>query len=34
LVFLVQQDEGGGHDRPDTPRAEADPAKGFEGGLE
>jgi hypothetical protein len=33
-VLVVKQDEGGGGDRADAPRAEADPAQRLEGGLE
>jgi hypothetical protein len=33
-VLVVEQDEGGGGDRADPPRAQADPAQCLEGGLE
>jgi hypothetical protein len=33
-VLVVEQDEGGGGDRADTPGAEADPAQRLEGRLE
>lgn len=34
VVLVVEQNEGGGDDRADTPRAQADPPSGSEGGLE